>query len=377
MESKDTNNFTQEEFDKKYQEEYASFDQQMGKCNAMVLGLTGVGKSTLINAVFGFSTAKTGIGRPITDGIREYSDPNSPINIYDTPGLEVDQEKIKHTKEAVSNLITEKLALEPKKHIHFVWYCINDKSSRIQDAEKEWIEDIVKQEVPVIIVLTQTYEAEDSELFDYIKKLNLPVHNIIPVLAEPLKIGRKVVQEQYGLKNLIKVTLDSFPQQAEKANATSEAINAARRAFIAAQKVDVDSKISEAKLYLKGYAAGATVAGSPLSGVFGGFLVAGIQTGMIAHITSICGLEFNRFFLWPIYGAFAYISVPTLVAVSIPGLDYVGAPVAGVITYLLGNAFLFGYEQYLNHTIEKEALGKTIINTYKRMLQEGLKERYD
>jgi hypothetical protein len=34
-------------------------------------------------------------------------------------------------------------------------------------------------------------------------------------------------------------------------------------------------------------------------------------------------------------------------AVSIPGLDYVGAPAAAIMTYLMGRAVLSGYEQYL------------------------------
>jgi predicted GTPase len=425
----ENNTLDLEKFEEIFQKEYESIVKNNGKCNAMVLGGTGVGKSTLINAVFGFSTAQTGTGNPITQKIKLHSHPNSPINIYDTPGLELNAKQIIQTKEEVVQLIADKKRnTDPREHIHFVWYCINERSNRFQNEEDEWIKDLVKQEVPVIIVLTQTYDPEDSKLLKYIKNLNLPVHDIIPVLAEPAKITKTITIPKYGLKKLIEVTFDSFPQQAEKAfkaavaaaqeaerkaraakeaaaqeeerkaraakeaaaqeaerearaareasekaRAAAEAEAAARRAFAQAQKIDVYLKISEANNYLKGYVGGAAVAGSPFSGFFGGFAVAGVQTAMIAHLTAICGLEFNRSFLWPIYAGCAFISIPTLVVVSLPGLDFAGAPAAAIMTYCIGKAFIFGYELYLNHKIGKDELAQTIINRYKKILKEGIK----
>ena len=39
------------------------------KLNVLIVGKTGVGKSTLINAVFGDKVAKTGSGKPVTQEI--------------------------------------------------------------------------------------------------------------------------------------------------------------------------------------------------------------------------------------------------------------------------------------------------------------------
>ncbi|NLH69727.1 MAG: hypothetical protein GX454_06060, partial [Brooklawnia sp.] len=39
---------------------------ELPRYNLAVLGATGVGKSTLINAVFGEDLARTGIGAPVT-----------------------------------------------------------------------------------------------------------------------------------------------------------------------------------------------------------------------------------------------------------------------------------------------------------------------
>ena len=48
-------------------------DDSQKKLNIMVMGQAGVGKSTLINAVVRKEVAQTGIGRPVTTEIAEYS----------------------------------------------------------------------------------------------------------------------------------------------------------------------------------------------------------------------------------------------------------------------------------------------------------------
>ncbi|BBD69957.1 GTP-binding protein [Nostoc commune NIES-4072] len=417
----------EEEFGKKVQNEYKSYAQKNGKCNAMVIGLTGAGKSTLINAVFGFEIAKTGTGKPITEKIEEHSHPDSPVTIYDTPGLEVDEEKIKRTKEEVVKLIAEKRKQDAKEHIHFVWYCISDNSKRIQNAEEEWIKDLAKQEVPVIIVLTQTYNPERSELLDFIKNLNLPVDDLIPVLADPFPITNDLKIPAYGLEKLIKVTYSLFPEQAKKARIAAQAAAQeaertariagqaaaqetertariaaraaaqeankkyriakeevrkawiaeeteveARTAFISAQKVDVDLKISEAEKYLNLYLAGAALAGSPLSGFVGGLATAGVQTAMVAHLTYICGLKFNNSFLWAIYAACASVSIPTLMLTSIPVIGSFRPRRATLTTYLMGKALLIAYEKYLKaqndgEEMSESELSKIIIDSYKNL----------
>ncbi|HSF75004.1 MAG TPA: GTPase, partial [Microcoleus sp.] len=100
-------------------------ENQVGQCNVLVIGKTGVGKSTLINSVFRQRLAETGVGRPITQGIRQYTKPNCPITVYDTPGLELNAEQIKVIQLNVAKLIEDQRLLHPKEHIHVIWYCIN------------------------------------------------------------------------------------------------------------------------------------------------------------------------------------------------------------------------------------------------------------
>ena len=61
--------------------------------NIILLGKTGVGKSTLINGTFGFSDdegAKTGEGKPITQNYEEFiSDERKGLRLIDSKGIEM------------------------------------------------------------------------------------------------------------------------------------------------------------------------------------------------------------------------------------------------------------------------------------------------
>lgn len=116
-------------------------NKKMGHVNIILAGKTGVGKSTLVNAVFGKKVAKTGTGRPITKEIKEITMPSSPLRLYDTVGLELREEQQKTVKTDIIKLIEDaRLANDTDKLIHCIWYCINANSNRIEDEEIRFIE---------------------------------------------------------------------------------------------------------------------------------------------------------------------------------------------------------------------------------------------
>ena len=204
--------------------------------NIMVAGGTGVGKSTLLNAIFDVDLAATGTGKPVTDHINEYQNPEIPIHIWDTVGLELDSEKTKESISSIRQTIAERADLENQfDRIHAIWYCINSGSNRYQSAELEFIKNLYSIGVPFIIVLTQCIgdESEVNAFEAQIRKINetegMNDIDIVQVCAREFKMRGVPPIAAFGLDDLVNVTLKKLP-------------DFIKGGFIAAQKVSEAQK---------------------------------------------------------------------------------------------------------------------------------------
>lgn len=198
--------------------------------NIIVAGITGTGKSTLLNAVFGSEIAKTGKGRPVTENIDEYYSPDIPIHIWDTVGLELDSKKTKDSINSIREIIASKSASNDQfDRIHAIWYCINSGSSRYQGAELEFIKDLYLIGVPFIIVLTQCIgdEEEINAFENKIREINMSMGmnniDVVQVCAKEFKT-RMFTIPAFGLDMLVDTTIQKMP-------------DFIKGGFIAAQKV--------------------------------------------------------------------------------------------------------------------------------------------
>lgn len=254
---------------------------KMGHVNIIIAGKTGVGKSTLINAIFGQKVEKTGIGKPVTQKLKEITIPHYPLRLYDTVGLELSAEQQESAKNEINDLITEKQKTgDPDKFIHCVWYCINANSNRIEPEEIKLIESI-SSEIPVIILLTQSFGQDSEKLYKYIDSLNLPVSKIFRILACDYVVDQNYTKPAFGCEELVEFMTVILPENA-------------RKAFVNAQIASIKTKRAQAQIAIAAAVAGAFGEGFvPLPFADAAALVP-TQIAMIAAITAIYGINIKK-----------------------------------------------------------------------------------
>ena len=193
--------------------------KNLNTLNIIVAGKTGVGKSTLINAVFRDKLAETGMGKPVTDHMRKISKKGIPLAIYDTKGFELGKEVQQQVKQEVMETISKGLATQDiNKAIHCIWYCINTASNRVEPEEIEWLKELSQEnqitQVPIIVVLTQSFSKKNADAMrKMILNENLDVVQVVPVLAEDYEIDEAYVARSYGLDVLIHVMGEALPDE--------------------------------------------------------------------------------------------------------------------------------------------------------------------
>eukprot|EP00743_Colponemidia_sp_Colp-15_P008701 GILK01009476.1.p1 GENE.GILK01009476.1~~GILK01009476.1.p1 ORF type:complete len:662 (+),score=66.69 GILK01009476.1:50-2035(+) len=116
---------------------YKEFVAGLKRPNILIIGGTGVGKSSLINKIFGnelSQKAKTSSAEPCTEQIEKYEVPDVPVILWDTKGFERNSTA---EMEAVLKFISKRNqeGSDLEFRIHIVWFLINAASHRIEQAD--------------------------------------------------------------------------------------------------------------------------------------------------------------------------------------------------------------------------------------------------
>lgn len=297
--------------------------------NILIMGKTGVGKSTLINSVFDENLATTGMGQPVTQSMSMYSKPGVPLRIYDTKGLELGEVAQREVKAEIFDKINE---LNRKKDIgeaiHCIWYCINATSDRIEEEELEWLKTFTKEnqttEIPVIVVLTKAYLKKQSREFaSYIREQNLNVAQIIPVLALDTEIDEDVFVKSYGLEELVEIMGNVLPDEIIKT-------------FVSVQCASVREKEKYAMTIVTTAATAAAAQGAIPIPFADAALLVPTQVGMLAGISIAFGMDFDdgllNTFVSSVFGCTGATLVGKGIANLLKAIPGVGSVVGGAIS---------------------------------------------
>jgi GTPase Era involved in 16S rRNA processing len=177
----------------------------IGSINSFVVGLSGVGKSTLINTCLGKPVAKTGSGRAVTLLTRLYEDESKTFGVYDTRGIELGNSSVKFNQGIMKELNQiNKLKISDRPSV--IWFAIS--VPRVFESELELMRTL-SHKLPVIPVITKAYlpdEATQKETADR-KKLITDIRESTATgnVSEPILINAvdNTTEKIMGIKELL------------------------------------------------------------------------------------------------------------------------------------------------------------------------------
>jgi len=326
----------------------------MEKGNVLVIGNSGVGKSTLINAVLGEERAVTGYGTAgTTKELTIYESEEIPFRIIDTVGFEPSLIKEFAAIQAVKKWSKES-AKEGKEdtQINVIWFCVEGTSSKLFPKT---IKDLSRAtamwpSVPVVVVITKSYSVPEREkniemvynAFATQKRYGANLKKIIPVVASTYMLNENAYAAPEGITELIDATHELLPEGIQAAESDVAAFKLSRKRAMAHSIVGVAT------------VSGAVVGAVPIP-IADAIILGPVEIAEINALAQIYGInkdEKSKKFLNSIVEV-GTVSLAAKTAISalkaIPGLNIgaaaLNAIIAGSIIAALGEGSVYAFEQ--------------------------------
>lgn len=351
----------------------------MEKGNVLVIGNSGVGKSTLINAVLGDTVkmAKTGGGiTGTTTELEIYESNNIPFRVIDTIGFEPNFYKEHKAINAVKKWSKDSLkdGKEDTK-INVIWFCIDGTSRKLFPSAIKSLSRATSiwKSVPVIVVITKSYSVPDrreniemvQSAFAQQKRYASNLKKIIPVVAEIYQLNDTAYAAPEGITELIDITNELIPEGVQACERDIASFKLSRKRAMAQSVVGT-------------VATSATVVGAVPIPVADAMVLAPLELAEVNAIAKIYGIKNNeesKRFLNSIVevgtvSLAAKALISSLKVIPVAG-SVLNAIVAGSIVTALGEGSIYVFEQiYLGkHTVEE-------IDWVKKVIESKLKSEF-
>lgn len=188
------------------------------KNRILLIGKTGVGKSTLINGIFNADLAEEGFGKPITmhEKPKKYEyETLKDIELYDSRGIEIyPQNDVETIYNKIKEFIDEQF--QKNEPIDAIWYCLT--GTRVEDVELKLIKKLKSlyqdNSLSSVIVYTQCYFNDDFiNMKNILNSIDneLIIHNVV---AKMKKMGDSIIKS-FGLEDLIEKTKNLIKQNSK------------------------------------------------------------------------------------------------------------------------------------------------------------------
>lgn len=326
----------------------------MERGNVLVIGNSGVGKSTLINSVLGDNCAVAGFGTSGTTSRLEIYESNEiPFRIIDTIGFEpswVKEMKAIHAVRKWSKA-SSKTGQEDTQ-INVIWFCVDGTSRKLFPKAIKDLSHATSMwpSVPVIVVITKSYaipeRSENIEMvhnaFAQQKRYSKNLKAVIPVVAQTYQLNDTAYAPPEGITELIDATNALLPEGLQAAQTDIANFKLNRKRMLAHGIVGTAT-------------AGAVVVGAVPIPFSDALILSPIEIGELNSLAYIYGIKNDdaaKQFLNTIVdvgtvGAAAKAAISTLKA--IPGINLgasvLNAIIAGSIVAALGEGSIYAFEQ--------------------------------
>ena len=326
----------------------------MERGNVLVIGNSGVGKSTLINSVLGENVAETSFGtHGTTQTLKIYESSEIPFRIIDTIGFEPSFFKEMKAINAVKKWSVEsaKQGNENNK-INVIWFCVDGTSTKLFPKT---IEDLSRatsiwQSVPVIVAITKSYAIPDRQLnidmvnhaFSNQKRYAKNLRKIIPVVASTYVLNDSAFAPPEGITELINATNELMPEGIKAGNEDIAKFNLNRKRALAHGVVGASTTA-------------AVVIGAVPIPFADALLLTPIEIALVNGLSQIYGISKNeeskRFFNSIVEVGTVGVAAKALLGAlkAIPGIaigaSVLNAIIAGSMVGALGEGSIYAFEQ--------------------------------